>query len=145
MLVVRSLLKGLQNSDRISDLQRRLNELPADLEDLYQVIMRKIEPFYEQQTSHLFQIVHNVRLPLSILGVWFADEEVGNFAFSARMPLDEADITFKYQETARRLNSRCMGLIEVRCNQEFSSRARKWTIYREPSKTSWIGQTSGRE
>ncbi|KAN0120282.1 hypothetical protein V8E51_002490 [Hyaloscypha variabilis] len=117
-LVVRSLLTGLQNSDRISDLQRRLKELPADLEDLFQVIMRKIEPFYEQQASHLFQIVHNARLPLSILGVSFADEEDGNFALSARMPLDDDDITFKYQETTRRLNSRCKGLIEVRCNQE---------------------------
>jgi 23S rRNA C2498 (ribose-2'-O)-methylase RlmM len=51
-LVVRSLLEGLQNSDRISDLQRRLKQLPAGLEDLYLLIMKNIEPFYEQQSSH---------------------------------------------------------------------------------------------
>ena len=117
-LVVRSLLEGLQNSDRISDLQRRLKQLPADLEDLYLLILKNIEPFYEQQSSHLFQIVQNAGLPLSVLAVSFADEEDPNFALSARMPLDVDDITFRYQETARRINSRCKGLLEVRCHQE---------------------------
>lgn len=34
-LVVRSLLQGLRDSNRVSDLQRRLKHLPADLEALY--------------------------------------------------------------------------------------------------------------
>jgi hypothetical protein len=34
-LVVRSLLDGLSNYDRVSDLQERLWILPVDLEDLY--------------------------------------------------------------------------------------------------------------
>jgi hypothetical protein len=116
-LVVRSLLEGLQNSDRISDLQRRLKQLPADLEDLYLVMIKSLEPFYEQQASHLFQIVHDARVPLSVLAVSFADEEEPEFALRARMPLDGEDITFRYEETVRRLNSRCKGLLEVRYHQ----------------------------
>jgi hypothetical protein len=116
-LVIRSLLEGLRNSDRIPDLQRRLKELPADLEDLYRVMIRSLEPFYEQQASHLFQIVHNARIPLSVLAVSFADEEDPNFALRARMPLDWDDIGFRYEETVRRLNSRCKGLLEVRYHQ----------------------------
>jgi hypothetical protein len=34
-LVVQSLLAGLGNRDSITDLQRRLRELPSDLEKLY--------------------------------------------------------------------------------------------------------------
>jgi hypothetical protein len=114
ILVVRSLLEGLRNSDRMSDLQRRLKGLPADLEGLYRVMIRRLEPFYERQASELFQIVHNARLPLSVLGVSFADQEDPEFALRARIPLDREDINSIYEETACRLNSRCKGLLEVR-------------------------------
>ncbi|RDL35942.1 uncharacterized protein BP5553_06554 [Venustampulla echinocandica] len=113
-LVVKSLLEGLQNSDRISDLQRRLRQLPADLEDLYLVMIGSLEPFYEQQASHIFQIVTAARQPLSVLAVSFADEEDPNFAVLAKMPLDRNKMVFRFEDTVRRLNSRCRGLLEVR-------------------------------
>ncbi|KAH8663414.1 hypothetical protein BGZ60DRAFT_67197 [Tricladium varicosporioides] len=106
-LVVKSLLEGLQNSDRISDLQRRLLELPADLEDLYLLMMKSLEKFYQQQASQLFQIVHRARLPLSVLALSFADEEDVEYAMNAKLgPLDETELSFRYEETVRRLNSR---------------------------------------
>ncbi|KAF6828989.1 hypothetical protein CPLU01_08219 [Colletotrichum plurivorum] len=37
-LVIRSLLAGLSNHDRVEDLQRRLDELPVDLEEFYERI-----------------------------------------------------------------------------------------------------------
>jgi hypothetical protein len=114
-LVVKSLLEGLQNSDRISDLQRRLRVLPADLEDLYLLMMKNVEKFYQQQASHLFRIVHRARLPLTVLGLSFADEEDPEYAIKARVqPLDKTGVSFRYDETVRRLNSRCKGLLEVR-------------------------------
>lgn len=44
MLVVKSLIRGLLNFDRIDDLRRRLNQFPTELEDLYQHMMDKMEP-----------------------------------------------------------------------------------------------------
>jgi hypothetical protein len=114
-LVVKSLLEGLQNSDRISDLQRRLLELPADLEDLYLLMMKGLEKFYQQQASQLFQIVHRARLPLSVLALSFADEEDLEYAIKADSgPLTETELSFRCEEAVRRLNSRCKGLLEVR-------------------------------
>ena len=48
ILVVKSLIFGLNSSDRISDLQRRLDELPQELEDLYKHILSRMKPFYRR-------------------------------------------------------------------------------------------------
>ncbi len=50
-LVVRSLLKGLRNADRISDLQRRLQEFPETLEKYFSHMIASIEPVYREQTA----------------------------------------------------------------------------------------------
>ena len=56
-LVVTSLLAGLTNSDRISDLQRRLELIPRDLEDLYGKMLKSFDAFYLEHASQLFQLV----------------------------------------------------------------------------------------
>ena len=56
-LVVRSLLEGVSNSDRMADLRARLELLPADLEELYRHMMAKIEKIYLKGASQVFQLV----------------------------------------------------------------------------------------
>ena len=46
-LIVRSLLQGLTNADRIVDLQRRLRYLPADLETYFEHTLGTLEDFYK--------------------------------------------------------------------------------------------------
>ena len=60
-------MKGLTNADRISDLQRRLNGLPADLEQFFLHILRSLDPFYLDQTSQLSRLALEARKPLSVL------------------------------------------------------------------------------
>ncbi len=60
-LVVRSLLVGLSNSDRMADLRARLELLPADLEELYRHMMAKIEKIYLKGASQVFQLVRTAR------------------------------------------------------------------------------------
>ena len=50
-LVVRSLIEGLQNSDRIVDLQRRLRGFPSDLEDYFQHIFDSLDPIYRSSSD----------------------------------------------------------------------------------------------
>lgn len=45
-LVVRSLFEGLANADRMTDLQRRLKERPADIEQFFLHILTSLNPFY---------------------------------------------------------------------------------------------------
>ena len=113
-LVVRSLLQGLSNSDRISDLRKRLRTLPNDLENLYQGLFNSIEPFYFDQAAQFFQIYQAAQGQLSLLSFSFADENNIQFALQANIqPLNAMDKRFRCEEMLRRLNSRCRGFLEV--------------------------------
>ena len=74
-LVVRSLLSGLRNGDRVSDFQKRLDLLPPDLENLYQKILDSLDPFYFEHAVQFFELVKTAEEPLSLLEFSFADEE----------------------------------------------------------------------
>lgn len=113
-LVVTSLLAGLINSDRISDLQRRLELIPPGLEDLYGKMLDSLDPFYLEHASQLFQLVRAAYRPLSLLGMSFADEEDVMYAIEAEVkPLTDEEKLLRCEETRRRLNSRCKGLLEI--------------------------------
>lgn len=76
-MVVVSLLNGLREGDEIEDVQTRLKELPPDLEDLFQYILRKLNTRYKRQKSENFQIFREeIRLidrPFKILDMCFAE------------------------------------------------------------------------
>ena len=113
-LVVKSLLAGMNNGDRVADLQRRLDLLPPDLERLYDKILGSLDPFYLEHAAQLFKMVQESPHPLPLLVLSFADEV--DLASAIRKPVK----TMTYDEESlnldtmrRRLNSRCRGLLEV--------------------------------
>ena len=112
-LVVRSLLAGLANGDRVSDLQRRLAFLPSDLENLYEKMLNSLNPFYLEHASQIFQHVRAAADPPSLLCLSFADEEP-DFVLKLKVqPLPEDEKFSRAEIMRRRLNSRCEGLLEV--------------------------------
>jgi hypothetical protein len=50
-LVVRSLIRGLVNHDKMEDLLRRLNDLPSELEKYFELMLDSIEPIYRRQNA----------------------------------------------------------------------------------------------
>lgn len=56
-LVTRSLERGLTNGDEIIDLQKRVDELPSDLEEYFHVIFTRIEPVYRKRVARLFRML----------------------------------------------------------------------------------------
>ena len=108
-LVVRSLLAGLVNGDRVSDLQKRLDFLPPDLEDLYQKMLNSLDPFYFQHASQLFQIVRAAQEPPTLLCLSFADEEPEFLLQCKVQPLGDDEKILRTDMMRRRLNSRCKG------------------------------------
>lgn len=56
-LVVASLLRGLGERDSVRKLRERLNELPKDLNQLYEHMICKAAEDYQQEASRLFQLV----------------------------------------------------------------------------------------
>ncbi|KAK2599878.1 hypothetical protein N8I77_011598 [Diaporthe amygdali] len=109
-----SLLAGLTYDDRISDLQRRLDALPADLEKLYVAILDDLDPFYFEHASQYFKLLMIAPDPPSALVFSFADEEDPDFVLKQSVkPLTDDQVAMRITTTRRRLNSRCKGLIEL--------------------------------
>ena len=113
-LVVKSLLTGLRNADRISDLQRRLQDFPETLEKYFGHMIASVEPIYRGQTAQAFTYALKTRDPLSLMTYSFLDEEDLDHLVAARPnPLTRQDIISRQDDMRRRLNGRCKGLLEV--------------------------------
>ncbi|KAF8862899.1 hypothetical protein BDZ45DRAFT_767708 [Acephala macrosclerotiorum] len=123
VLAVKSLLDGLMNRDRVSDLQKRLQLLPSDLEELYKhMLFRHISPFYYEQSAQILRIFRTAtvlderlsREALELITLVFADEEDESLALTAKVrPLMDEELLLRCNETTDRLKSRCAGLLEV--------------------------------
>lgn len=112
-LVVHSLLAGFGNADRLSDLKRRLDFLPPDLESLYEKMLKSLDPFYREHASQLFQLVRASSLPPSLLCLSLADEE-DDYLFKCEVrPITKEELLSRDDVMKRRLNSRCKGLLEA--------------------------------
>ena len=114
ILVVRSLLKGLRNADRVSDLQKRLRDFPETLEKFFSHMIASIEPVYREQTAQAFKYALEAIEPLSLMTYSFLDEENLDNAVTAPLePLTNQEVLSRQDDMRRRLNGRCKGLLEV--------------------------------
>jgi hypothetical protein len=116
-LVVISLLRGLRNSDHVSDLQRRLRLLPPSLEDLFSHILGRLEPVYLEQSSRIFQIFATSQLTderFTSLKLSFAeDPNVANLLSSRIQPISRTERVARIELVDIWLVTRCGGLIET--------------------------------
>ncbi|CZR56191.1 uncharacterized protein PAC_06079 [Phialocephala subalpina] len=127
-LVVNSLIEGLEGGDDMKDLQRRLSELPAGLEPLYQRIVENIKPRYHEQAAQLFRIVHIAVSPLTPLALSFVDEDP-KAALSAQQEVYcDKKIERRHVLVSRRLKSRCAGLIEISGDKVFYAVRRYYRV-----------------
>lgn len=126
-LVVRSLLEGVSNSDRMADLRARLDVLPADLEELYRHMMAKIEKIYLKGASQVFQLVRTARqvqsmkrndnqrtTPVTVLLLALAIEGASGVAADTAPEVWTAQkLSSLCDIMRRRLQTWCAGMIEV--------------------------------
>jgi hypothetical protein len=130
-IVVKSLLSGMRNLDDMSDLWRRLELLPKELEPLYEHLMIQIEPVYLEWVSKVFRIIqisrgfehssnegesHHSRpqarrnpLTLIALNLALAD----NFDVNTARAAKPRPIEARCQTLATQLIARCAGFLEV--------------------------------
>ena len=115
-LVVRSLLTGLTNADRITDLRRRLRLLPADLESYFAHMLATIDAFYREQTAQTFKIALHESKPQIIMTYVMLDELDEDSQFAVDLDIREwqsNEIRSKTESMELRINARGMGLLEV--------------------------------
>ena len=66
-LVVMDLLQGLRNEDRLGDLRRRLEAMPADLEEYFAQMMSTLDKCYLKQAFQLFQVAVAASYEISLM------------------------------------------------------------------------------
>jgi len=115
-LVVRSLLHGLSNGDRISDLQRRLNSLPQSLEEMFRRMLFSVDPFYQQQTARMLRMVLHSSEPLSLMAYSILDDIEDDPAIWRLLKYTELTVekmVARNEAMIRRLEARSRGLLEA--------------------------------
>jgi hypothetical protein len=146
-VVVRLLLRGVNNRDSIGQLWTRLRSFPRDLYPLYNAILEQIEPIYLQWASKAFQIIKRTteldkdpfrRTELKNPGNVTEGEKI-DFTINGVLPLtvvqvfaalsDEHDpesisamsteeLNSACEDTQIHLTARCAGLLELGNTQD---------------------------
>ena len=113
-IVVASLLEGLQDGDTLRNLEERLRELPAELEDLFKKIMSQINPGYFKEASEIFQLVLAARQPLTLVELSATHEWFSDAVSDPGTGVSWDKVGFQCDLMRRRLTSRCKGLLEIK-------------------------------
>ena len=135
-LVVSSLLAGIGYGDRIVDLQKRLDLLPPELEQLYDKMLDSVDEFYLEHSAQLLKLVEECLEPPSILLMSFTDEEGLEPSLKRPIaPMLQKEGALRVDTMLRRLNACTKGLLEVPratfyLQQEFDFiRAYGWKVH----------------
>ncbi|KAJ9654426.1 hypothetical protein H2198_006506 [Neophaeococcomyces mojaviensis] len=118
ILVVRELLIGLANYDEKHILLAKIDELPSDLEELYDHMFGKMSRRYQQEASLFFQLTRRAldvqKCPLTALQLYSANRSfIGHDPASTVMPHSAMERALRIKALEGKLRSRCCGLIEI--------------------------------
>lgn len=115
VLVTRQLFEGLVHYESKQSLLSTIDDLPSDLEDLYQHMFAKMSPRHQEEGSTLLQLLiraYEVR-NRPVTALQFALTEANLPSSTNTIDLASSDKTLIVVMLTGRLRSRCCGLIEV--------------------------------
>jgi hypothetical protein len=118
VLAARSLIEGFAAYDDAPELRRRVDELPPELEDLFQHMLGNIQPRYQSQAAKTLRVCYHTQFSRDegIATIGLAVGEDLGMDFRKVSPLEElsdAEKRAKCEMLEGRLRSRCCGLLEV--------------------------------
>lgn len=111
-LVTRLLREGMSNNDSLTDLFRRLDSFPSDLEAFFKHMLQSVDPFYAPKMSTTLQIaLAATRKPLSLHIYGFHEDEFEDAEYSFKLAV--RPLPRNTAQIAQRINGWCQGLLEV--------------------------------
>lgn len=114
-LVVRDLTKGLKNEHDLRTLNKRLHQIPTDLDSFFLQMLDTIEQADRTAVPRVFQIVLTRPRSISLMTLSFVEEEDVDFALHVDLSTTTlASVTDTNDSMLRRLNCLCRGLLEVK-------------------------------
>lgn len=120
-LTIKSLLEGLDEGDSIRILRQRVEQLPSDLGDYFDLILSRVHPVYKSMTGTALQLsFHAAQRDLqrpcpsnahrrSFLNVWLLQNglEEQNFAFDQQIKEIDAEQCISMVKATRKFISAC--------------------------------------
>ena len=120
-IVVSNLLRGLRNDDSLSDLHRRLQSFPTTLTAYFQHMFDSIDDFYREETSEILLICLEGIQPLSLLALWFYEQErlTPDYAMHVkRSALSRTNVVAVFESIQKRINARGQDLLVIEADTE---------------------------
>lgn len=122
ILVIRSLLSGIGNRCSLSQLRRRLDAVPAELNSMFHYMMGEIDPVERKASARTFLAMRTISPDISslvyihsVLDDLEDEPECERSLLNGRLdlPRPSGNETSKCFLMAHRLSGRCRGLIQV--------------------------------
>ncbi|KAH7176930.1 prion-inhibition and propagation-domain-containing protein [Dactylonectria macrodidyma] len=119
ILACRSIRSGFDDHDRLSEIRRRVDDLPPELEDMFMHMLGKVRKRHQQQGAQLMKICYTyqktkspfVQKGLFALGLALVDDyHMNSIEIQHLTTEDKVEIC---EELEGRLRSRCWGLLEL--------------------------------
>jgi hypothetical protein len=129
-LVVRSLLRGLNESDDTEELELRLAHMPTDLAAFFHRIINTIDTVYRSQTARSFQIAA-LAVPLPLIAFWYIslDLKYDPDSMMARIkPMTLREIENLCNTAGASVNKWCRDLLQVKRKRDRDTRLRIDTV-----------------
>lgn len=136
-VAVNSVVEGLRNEDTLLTLHRRIENLPIELQEMFQYMVSNIPELYRMQARRLFQVVIFSYRPLTLLDIALTnfedegEESLGTHVLSNDMISRRCKLAKVYLET------RCAGLLEVRtrrtgrASDTYTTKSKAFLAYEE--------------
>lgn len=127
-VVIQGLLEGLLAEDRLEDLEQKVNEIPRELDELYQAVFDKLRhhrfPSDRTKAMRYLSVMvmhhsHPEARPLLLLDYSFLDEYDQNV--TSRRPhreITRQDLEERLKRARKQLYRKCLGLLECASNDD---------------------------
>jgi hypothetical protein len=114
-LVVLKVLDGVENADRMSDLQRKVETLPLELESLFALILNSVDSDYREEQAQMLSIACHSFTSLPLIAYSLLDDDDNFLAalHTGPTPMSNDDMESRCQYMRKRMNARCKLLLEV--------------------------------
>ncbi|KAK4552316.1 hypothetical protein LTR86_010487 [Recurvomyces mirabilis] len=115
-LVVESLLTGLRDGDRMSDLRRRLDSIPEDLHEFFWKMLSGVDENaidYRSHAAELFQLKRSHDQHVLTLWILALADDGDHLLANSETEISQQRRQLMLENMKRRLNSRTRGLLET--------------------------------
>jgi len=130
VLVLKTLREGYRNGDRLTTLLRKIDDMPEDIERLYEHLLRSI-PKADRVSAYrtfavIMRLVERDEMGMSLMQYSFLEDFEENPMFGVEAPVsnnakEQCEELPRLERAHNRLRSQCKGLLEVKRDVEVKS------------------------